>query len=247
MIVTITNESRSRTNSKWKFFLKSFVTSKFVEQQFDVYDSFLTFKFSTIKQSSKLTLKQLQKMFFDTELFLQERELMLKLFYRWEIVLTQKFSEIDKIRSKIMKNQKIRTISHKIWQIVDFSILRTLKFVIVNMLQERINVELLKSCFELYRNFWFLINKKVKNRKYRMINVAMNINRVIIRNVNLLFNIEEFSNEFIKIYIVFLIDFFFEYDQMILIEKSRNLIAFIIFLNLLRMTWLPQSAINSMT
>ena len=79
-----------------------------------------------------------------------------------------------------------------------------------------------------------------------MINVAMNINEVIIRDVNLLFNIEKFSKKFTKICVVFLIDFFFEYDQVILIEKSRNLIMFIIFLNLLWITRFSQSAINLM-
>ena len=66
-----------------------------------------------------------------------------------------------------------------------------------------------------------------------MINAAMNMNRVIIRNVNLSFNVEEFLKEFAEMCVVFLIDFFFEYDQMILVEKFRDLTAFIISLNLL--------------
>ena len=66
-----------------------------------------------------------------------------------------------------------------------------------------------------------------------MINVAMNMNEVIIRDVNLSSNVEDFSKEFAKMCVVFLIDFFFEYDQIILIEKSRDLIAFMTFLNLL--------------
>ena len=45
-----------------------------------------------------------------------------------------------------------------------------------------------------------------------MINVAMNMNKVIIRNVNLLFNVEKFSKEFAKICVAFLINFFFEYN-----------------------------------
>ena len=136
---------------------------------------------------------------------------MLKLLYWREVVLAWNFNEIDKVKSKIIKNQKIRTMSHKIWQTFDFSVLKVLKFIVVNMLQKRISAELLKSCFELYRNSWFLINKKIKN-KYRMINIAMNINKVIIRDVNLLFNVEEFSKEFAKICVASLIDFFFEYD-----------------------------------
>ena len=73
------------------------------------------------------------------------------------------------------------------------------------------------------------------------------MNEVIIQNVNLALNIEKFLKKFIKICVAFLIDFFFEYNQMILIEKSRNLIAFMIFLNLFRMIRLSQNAINSMT
>ena len=64
MNVEITNESRSRINSKWKKILKSSVTSNSVEQLSDVYDFFLTSKFLKIKQNFKLTLKRLQKNIF---------------------------------------------------------------------------------------------------------------------------------------------------------------------------------------
>ena len=189
----------------------------------------------------------MQKIFFDTKFSLQERELMLKLLYQRKVALISNFNEIDKVRSKIIKNSKIRTISHKVWQILDFSISKILKFIIVNMLQKRINVEFLKSCFDFYRNSWFLINKKIKY-KYRIINVhTMNMNEVIIRDVNLPSNVERFSKEFVKICVVSLIDFLFKYDQVILIEKFRDLIAFMTSLNLFQMIWLSQNAINSMT
>ena len=80
-----------------------------------------------------------------------------------------------------------------------------------------------------------------------MINAVINMNEIIIQDINSSFNVEEFSKEFAKMYVIFLIDFFSEYDQMILIEKSRNLIVFVIFLNLFRMTRSLQNAINSMT
>ena len=67
-----------------------------------------------------------------------------------------------------------------------------------------------------------------------MINAIMNMNKVIIQNVDLSLNIEKFSKEYTKIYVISLIGFFFEYDQVILIEKSQNLTAFMTFLNLLR-------------
>ena len=53
-------------------------------------------------------------MFFDMKLFSQKRKLMLELFYRRETALIENFSEIDRIKSKIMKNQKIQTMSHKV-------------------------------------------------------------------------------------------------------------------------------------
>ena len=64
-----------------------------------------------------------------------------------------------------------------------------------------------------------------------MINDAMNMNEVIIRDVNWPFNIKGFPKEFARMCVVFLINFFFEYDQMILTEKSRDLMTFITSLN----------------
>ena len=87
MNVEITNESRSRTNSKWREILKSFVISKFVKQLSNVYDFLLIFKFSKIKQNFKLTSERLQKMFFDAKLFSQKQKLILKLFYRRKVAL----------------------------------------------------------------------------------------------------------------------------------------------------------------
>ena len=75
----------------------------------------------------------------------------------------------------------------------------------------------------------------------------MNINEIIIRDINLSFNVEELSKEFVKMCVVFLIDFFFKYDQVILIEKCQDLTAFMIFLNLFRKIRFSQNAINSMT
>ena len=112
------------------------------------------------------------------------------------------------------------------------------------MLQERIDADLFESNFDPYKNFWFLVDKKVKN-KYRMINAIMNMNEVIIRDVNLFSNVEKFSKKFAGMLITSLIDFFFDYDQVTLAEKCRNLIAFMTSLELLKMTRFPQKVINS--
>ena len=68
-----------------------------------------------------------------------------------------------------------------------------------------------------------------------MINAIMNINEIIIRDVNLFFNIEKFSKEFINMLITSLIDFVFDYNQITFAEKCRNLIVFMISFKFLKM------------
>ena len=52
-----------------------------------------------------------------------------------------------------------------------------------------------------------------------MINVIMNMNEIIICDVNLFFNVKEFSKKFANMLITSLIDFFFDYDQITFVEK----------------------------
>ena len=78
-----------------------------------------------------------------------------------------------------------------------------------------------------------------------MINAIMNINEMIIRNVNLSFNVEKFSKEFINMLITSLIDFFFNYDQITFAEKCRDLTTFMISLKFLKMIKFSQKIINS--
>ena len=77
-----------------------------------------------------------------------------------------------------------------------------------------------------------------------MINAAMNINRVTIRNVNLFFQINTFVEEFVDMQMNFLIDFFSKYDQLSFDKRNRNFIAFMTFFELLRMIIFFQKTIN---
>ena len=52
-------------------------------------------------------------MLFNVELFFQKQNLLIKMFYRRETALIWNFNEINKIRIKIIKNQKICIVSHK--------------------------------------------------------------------------------------------------------------------------------------
>jgi hypothetical protein len=86
--------------------------------------------------------------------------------------------------------------------------------------------------------------KKKKKEKYRLINAALKMNQIIIRNANLFSAMNEFSKEFVDCVIASLINLFFEYDQLSLIEKCRDIIAFMTSLDLMRMITILMNAIN---
>jgi hypothetical protein len=90
-------------------------------------------------------------------------------------------------------------------------------------------------------------SSRKRKKKYRLINAVLEMNRVIIRDANLFSAIDEFSEEFADCAIASLVNLFFEYDQLSLIEKCRDMIVFMTSLDLMRMTTIFMSAINSMT
>ncbi len=81
----------------------------------------------------------------------------------------------------------------------------------IEILKNRIKKGIFKPNHNPYRNPWFLVKKKEKG-KYRLINIAIKINRVIIKDTNLLPSVDEFFKEFIRYIIAFLIDFFSGYN-----------------------------------
>ena len=71
------------------------------------------------------------------------------------------------------------------------------------------------------------------------------MNEIIIRDVNLSLNVNRFWKEFANMLITSLINFFFDYDQVMLVEKCRNLTTFMTSFELLKMIKLSQKIINS--
>ena len=73
----------------------------------------------------------------------------------------------------------------------------------------------------------------------------MNINKVIIKDMNLLSNYEDFTKNFINIIILLLLNFYTNYNQMKLNEVSRNMTVFQTFLKLLKMIIILIKIMNS--
>jgi hypothetical protein len=180
------------------------------------------------------------------ELLKREKELLLEMLFNREIAFFWDFIEKDSIRSKITSLMKIRTMSHEAWQILELQILKALIEIVAEMIKNRIKNDVLEFCYELYRNSWFLVKKK-KKEKYRLINVVLKINRVTIRDANLSFAMNEFSKEFVDCVIVSLMNLFFEYDQLSLIKKCKDMIVFMTSLDLMKMITIFMKAINFVT
>jgi len=73
----------------------------------------------------------------------------------------------------------------------------------------------------------------------------MNMNKVIIKDMNLLLNYEDFMKNFVSMTMLLLLDFYADYNQIKLNEESRDMIIFQIFFKLLRMIIIFIKVMNS--
>ena len=176
-------------------------------------------------------------------LTVQEKDLLLEMLFNREAAMAWDFSEMGKVKDIVSPPQQIRTIPHDAWQAPGFPVPKALHQVVIDMLKDRIKHGILEPCHGPYRNPWFLVKKK--SNKYRMINAAMNMNKVTIRDANLPPDVDGFSEEFAGMVMTSLIDLFSGYDQITLAKTYRDLTAFMTPLGLLRQTTLPQGATNS--
>ena len=106
------------------------------------------------------------------------------------------------------------------------------------MLRECLQKGLIELFYALYRNPYFLVKKKEEN-KYRLINNAVEINWVIIRDGNFPSAVDEFSEEFGNCVITSFIDFFSGYDQVEFDERSRDLTSFYTLIRFYKITIFP--------
>ncbi len=71
------------------------------------------------------------------------------------------------------------------------------------------------------------------------------MNKIIIRNMNLMSNYKDFIKDFANMIMLLLLDFYADYDQIKLNKESRNMIMFQTFFKLLRMIIILMRVINS--
>jgi hypothetical protein len=169
------------------------------------YGHWLISKFPTLAKGTRLIDERVALMQIGIDLLPREKDPMMQVLYNREAVLSWDFSEIGKVRSAVAVPQRIRTVPRTAWQAPGFPIPRALTETVVEMLKNRISSGLLEPCHGPYRNPWFLVKKK--SGKYRMVNAAMDINEVTVRDANLPPSVDEFSKEFARMQMVSLIRF----------------------------------------
>jgi len=82
--------------------------------------------------------------------------------------------------------------------------------VAIEMIKKKLNNEIFEFSQESYRSSFFLIEKKEKDT-YRMINDIQMLNKIIIRDSEISFVVNEFSKNFVNFFIIFAIDYYFNY------------------------------------
>jgi RNase H-like domain found in reverse transcriptase/Reverse transcriptase (RNA-dependent DNA polymerase) len=207
------------------------------------FDHWLYPRTADFEREVRMTSKRLASLQIGDMLTPQERELFIECLYNREASLSWTFDEIGRVSSDVAPPQRIRTIPHEAWQAPQFPIPKGLHEIVKEMLRDRLKRGTLERCHGPYRNPWFLVKKKDGN--YRLINAAMWLNKVTIRDATLPPTADEFAERFAGMKILTLADLHSGYDQCPLDERDRDMTAFHTPIGLLRLTTLPQGATNS--
>jgi hypothetical protein len=174
----------------------------------------------------------------------EEKELLFKMLSNREAALAWDFSHLGLLKPEVSPPLEIRTVPHEAWQEASFSVPRALAPVVEKLVRERLDAGVFERCHGAYRNAFFLVGKKAV-ASYRMVLNALRANKVTIRDANLPPSADEFSEHFAGCVIASLVDLFSGYDQFPLAIKSRDMVAFMTSMGLIRPTRLLQGGTNS--
>ena len=208
------------------------------------YKDHLLPRISGIPKGSRLTPERLAALDVGEWLWVEEKAMFFELMLNHEGAIAFDWKECSKIHEDVSPPILIKTVPHEAWQERNFPCPKALFPIVAKMLLERLDRGVLEKCNGPYRNPWFLVAKKLAGT-YRLINAAMKMNSVTLRDANMPPSVDEFSEEFAGCHCASLIDFFSGYDQLTLDVRSRDMTAFMTPLGLLRMTTPPMGATNS--
>ena len=151
-------------------------------------------KLLNIASGSRFMLERVKRVVYSSIIIEQEREVLLELLYKREAVLVSDFVKIRRVRDKVTDLQIIKTVDYKLQIVPGFLVPKAVNETVIRILKEKIRLELLENYNKAYKNPWFFIKKK--SGAYRIVDTIIFINKVTIKDTNLLLNIDEFSEDF---------------------------------------------------
>lgn len=106
----------------------------------DQYMYWLIPKFTPIAKRARFTPKQSAKMIIRNSMTSLEKDLLIVILYNQKAVITSDFTGMRKVKKQVLLTQKIQIIEHKTCKVSRFQISKTLSFIVIDMLQERLKM-----------------------------------------------------------------------------------------------------------
>jgi len=164
-----------------------------------------------ISRNFRLTFEHLRWMKIDND-FLNSREkfLFIEILFEFEDAIAFDDSKMKMLNFFIESFIIIHIVFHIFWQRRNVRFSKIMQEVAIEMIKKKLNNEIFEFSQESYRSSFFLIEKKEKDT-YRMINDIQMLNKIIIRDSEISFVVNEFSKNFVNFFIIFAIDYYFNY------------------------------------
>ena len=154
------DESKSENEFDWKKIVLKSEVSKRTYDSIDRFIKYLISKFSNLTKNVRLISERLKRLRIEKSLWKKKKALLTKMMYNQEKVLAWNFTHKTQIKSEIWSSVKIKTISHETWQTSTFQISRAVQKIMTKIIKKKLESEVIKFCYNFYRNSWFLMKKK---------------------------------------------------------------------------------------
>lgn len=71
---------------------------------------------------------------------------------------------MEKVKKEVAPVQKIKTVDYQAWQVSNFQISKALTSTVINILQEKLKIDIIKACYDPYQNPCYLVKKSTSGK-----------------------------------------------------------------------------------
>lgn len=150
-----------------------------------------------------------------------EKQLFIDILFKYKSAIAFDDSEMSLLGPEIEFPIVIHTIPHILWQQHNIRLPYAMKEAATDIVKEKLTNGLIEFSQGPYRSRYFLAEKK-GYKKWWFINDVQFLNEVMIKNSGIPPSVDEFSEDFASYPITSAIEYYFDYDQ-ILLDKNAIL------------------------